>query len=1004
MRSKLTWMLTPLLVLCMTFSFAQEKTVSGNVVDQDGVPLPGVSIVIVGTTTGTQTDFDGNYAIRAAQGQVLRFTYLGQKTVQRTVGASSTINVQMEEDAEALQEVVVQGYRTAAKAKSNVAAATISAETIQDRPNASFIQTLQGQVAGLNIVSNTGQPGAESQIFIRGVNSINGATQPLFIIDGAYSTSDNFRSLNPNDIESVTTLKDAGATAQYGNRGANGVIIIKTKGGSYNQKLRVAYRGVIGQTRIQPNDYDLQDSQETLLLERERGTGLGAGLTDVEIAEFSTTEWLDVFFRYGFSQDHSVQLQSGSENASQFTSLGFFDQQGILQESSLQRFSIRNNITGKSANDKFNYATNLSLNYSKSESPTSVGTGGVNQNFILGAYQAVPYLSPEDYTPGDGNLIAPIFRNTPLFLLDKLFIFTSEIEEFRFVGSFDTSYKITDDLTVRNIIAADFAEAKRLDAESSRGFTRQLFAETGNTTPGQVGLQNTRALSFNSTTSVNYNREFDKHTVDATAIIEYTKNHFNTFGFFARGTDPKTEFPGDGSSFVDDNSQNDFFVDDANADILSTGRLSYVGLLDYDYDTRYGISGTIRRDGSSRFVGDNKWGTFFAVAGRWNISNESFMEGVDFVDELKLRASYGTNGNDIISDAGGFRRNVSSPDLTEAFFATGAGYGGVNSIFRSQIAQPDLKFEVVKQFNVGLDFGLFDRRIRGSVDYYQKTTEDLFQFTPVSNVNGTSGLFKNFGTLENEGVDVSSEFDVIRGNKTNLTIRVVANNNISTVGETPSPDGNIDAGFVEGGLFREYYVTRYVGVNPANGNMLFLDADGNVTENPDPDTDRVASGKNIFPEWQGSFGFDFSHGGFFLNTTFTYTEGVDRFDFDYANFVDPTNIGQFRLSRDIQRAWTPDNRITDIPALGLTNQALDTNSDRFLRDSDYIRLRNATIGYQFNDKQLDGTGIDGLRFFFSGENIFTITEWRGYDAESTVNTSRRFPTPAIYSIGVEVNF
>jgi hypothetical protein len=258
--------------------------------------------------------------------------------------------------------------------------------------------------------------------------------------------------------------------------------------------------------------------------------------------------------------------------------------------------------------------------------------------------------------------------------------------------------------------------------------------------------------------------------------------------------------------------------------------------------------------------------------------------------------------------------------------------------------------------------------------------------------------------LENEGVDFQTDFDVIRKGKTNLGVRVVGNYNISTVGETPSPDGNIDAGFVEGGLFREYYLTRYVGVNPANGNMLFLDAEGNVTENPDPDTDRVASGKNIFPEWQGSFGFDFSQGGFFVNTTFTYTEGVDRFDFDYAGFVDPTNIGQFRLSRDIQRAWTPDNRITDIPALSFTNQALGAGSDRFLRSSDYIRLRNATIGYSFNENELKGTGFSELRFFLSGENVVTWSEWRGYDAESTVNTSRRFPTPAIYSLGVEFKF
>ena len=1003
MKSTLTWMLTPLLVLMFSFSYAQEKTVTGNVTDQDGLPLPGVSIVIVGTASGTQSDFDGNYAINASEGQVLQFSYLGQKTVERTVGSANVINVRMEQDAEALEEVVVQGYRTASKERSSIAAVTVTAETIEKSPNASFVQALQGSVAGLNIVSNTGQPGAESAIFIRGVNSINGATQPLFIIDGAYATSDNFRNLNPNDIESITTLKDGGATAQYGNRGANGVIIIKTKRGAFNQGLKVNYRGVIGETRIQPNDYNLTDSQETLRLERERNTGVGAGLSDEEIAAFTTTEWLDVFFRRGFSQDHSIQLSSGSENVSQFTSLGYFEQEGILQESSLQRFSARSNINGKSTDDKFNYAMNLSLSYSKSESPNSVGTGGINQNYILGAFQSVPYLSPDDYQPGEGANIPVIFRNTPLFLLDKLFIFTSEIEEFRLIGSTNFSYELFDGLTASNDLAIDYAEAITLSAESSRGFTRQLFAEAGNTTPGQVARQSTRALSLNSTTKLTYAKEIGKHSFDVSGIIEYTKNKFDTFGFFARGTDPKTEFPGDGSSFVGDNAANDFFVDDANADLLSTGRLSFLGLADYDFDQRYGFTATIRRDGSSRFDA-NKWATFYGLSARWNISNESFMDNVDFVDDLKLRASWGTNGNDIIFDQGGFRRNVSVPDLTEAFFATGTGYQGQNGIFRSQIAQPNLTFEVVEQYNVGLDFGFFDNRVRGSFDVYEKETKDLFQFSPISNVNGVTGLNTNFGNLFNRGYDLSLNISAIRSNDTNLDFRVVLNNNETEVGDTPEPDGNIDAGFVSGGLFREYYTVRYAGVNPANGNLLFLDADGNVTENPNPDTDRVATGKNIFPEHQGSFGFDFNHKGFFVNTTFTFTEGVDRFDGDYANFINPTNIGQFRLSRDILRAWTPDNRVTDIPALGLTNLAAQTNSDRFLRDSDYVRLRNATVGYQFNSEQLSGTWFNSLRFYLTAENAITWTKWRGYDAESTVNTSRRFPAPAIYSLGVEIQF
>ncbi|MGA9239597.1 TonB-dependent receptor plug domain-containing protein, partial [Robiginitalea sp.] len=347
MRSKLTWILTPLLVLLsLSFSFAQERAVSGNVVDQDNIPLPGVSVVVVGTTRGTQTDFDGNYTIRANSNETLRFTYIGQTTVDRPVGASAVINVQMQEDAETLEEVVVTGYRTTTKEKSSIASQTITSKTIENRPNANVIQTLSGQVAGLDISTGSGQPGAAPTVRLRGVNSINGNTSPLFIIDGTPVDEDNFRSINPQDIASIDVLKDAGATAIYGNRGANGVVVIKTKGGNFNQPLQINYTGILSFSSLQDNDYNLMDSQQQLNLENQRGAGRGATLTPEEIAAAPTFDWVDFFFRTGLTQNHNITFQSGSEDFTQFTSLGYFDQEGILQDSDLKRFSIRNNTSG----------------------------------------------------------------------------------------------------------------------------------------------------------------------------------------------------------------------------------------------------------------------------------------------------------------------------------------------------------------------------------------------------------------------------------------------------------------------------------------------------------------------------------------------------------------------------------------------------------------------------------------------------------------------------------
>ena len=1011
MRSKLTWILTPLLVLLsLTFSFAQERAVSGTVVDQDNVPLPGVSVVVVGTTRGTQTDFDGNYTIQVNSNQTLRFSYIGQTTVDRNVGTANVVNVQMMEDAEALEEVVVQGYRTSSREKSSIASQTITAATIENRPNANVIQTLSGQVAGLDISTNSGQPGAAPTVRLRGVNSINGNTSPLFIIDGTPVDEDNFRSINPQDIASIDVLKDAGATAVYGNRGANGVVVIKTKRGSFNQPLQINYTGILSFSSLQDNDYNLMNSQEQLTLENQRNAGRGATLTPQEIAAAPTFDWADYFFRTALTQNHNITFQSGGENFTQFTSLGYFNQEGILQDSDLKRFSIRNNVSGRSENERFSYGTQLSINYSDSDEPNNIGAGAINRNYVLGAYQSVPYITPDDYTNGADLLNPLLFSNTPLFLIDRLRTFTRKEEEVKIIGSFNASYKITPELSANIVMSGDYQSEFFTTAEGPESFNALLFGGAQNPTSGNQQQQSTRQFSYNQVTSLNYNNSWGRHTLDAGVYTEYFKAHLRTFGYNSNGLNPQTFYPGDGSGLIpvqiDPNTGGLLFVDTANANILNAGLFSYFSQADYDYDARYGITGTIRRDASYRFAGSNKWATFWSVAGRWNIHNEAFMDGSIF-EQLKLRASYGTAGNQRITGTTYF----SGPDLTENFFATGAGYGNQNSIFLSQIGNTTLQWETVTQFDVGVDFEMFDRRLRGTVDYYDKVTSDLFQSTPVSAINSVTSLNANTGELSNRGFDFTLNWDVIRSASPdgfNLTLNGVGNFNETKLANIPTETGevlNADGftGLRNGGVFNEYFLLRYAGVNPANGNLLFLTADGDVTENPNADTDRVWLGQNLIPKWQGSFGFNMDFKGFFLTTQFNYVTGVDRIDFDLSGFQNPDNIGQFRNTRDLFRAWTPDNRETDIPSYDAFNRAAFT-SDRYLTEADYVRLRFLQLGYNFPQRFIEKTGFSRLRIFGNAENLFTWTKWRGFDAEAQDNTSRIYPTPRIMSIGVELGF
>ncbi len=1011
MKLKLTTLLTLFMAFVMQFSFAQEKTVTGNVTSaSDGLPLPGVNVIVKGTTRGVQTDFDGNYSIKASSNETLVFSFVSMKETERLVGANSTISVAMADDIAALDEVVVTGYATTTKTKSSIASVTISAETIENRPNASFVQTLSGQVPGLNITTASGQPGGNSTVNLRGITSINGNTEPLFIIDGAPVDEDNFRSLNPQDIASISVLKDAGATAIYGNRGANGVVVIKTKTGSYNQGLKINYNGSVAFSSLQDNDYNLLDSQQQLRLERDFGNGRGASgnnggpLTDAQIGQAETFDWAEFFFREALTKNHNVSMTSGGENSSQYTSFGFSDIQGVLQQSTLKRFNIRSNVTGKTSDDKFNYGSNITINYSNSDEPNSIGSGAINRNYILGAYQSVPYITPDDYTNGAALLSPLSFANTPLFLLDRLRTYQRNEEEVKIVGSLNAGYRLTDWLTANVVLSADYQSEFVTRSEGPASFNALLFGGAQNPTSGFQQQLSNRIFTFNQVTSLNSHHEFGKHSVDAGLYTEYFKGHLKQFGFFQRGLNPKTFSPGDGSGFIGTslNPANGaiLFNDTPTANILTTGLFSYFGTADYDYDSKYGFTGTVRRDASSRFANSNKWATFWSVAARWNIGNEAFMEDSVF-DVLKIRASYGSAGNDRIS--GG---RFGSLDITEDFFVTGAGYGNVNAIFPGAIGNTTLKWETVTQANIGLDFELLNRKLRGSIDVYEKETSDLFQSRPISAINGQTNLFANVGDLFNRGVDVQLDYDLIRGTSDddfNLSLTFVGNYNETELQNLPSEEGEIIGTGRNGGKLFEYFTIRYAGVNPANGELLFYNAAGDVTENPNADTDRVWLDQNIFPDFNGSFGLNADYKGFFLTTQFNYTIGVDRFDNDLASFQNPDNIGQFRHSVDILRAWQQPGDVTDIPALRASNRN-SVGSTRYLRDADYLRLRFVSIGYNMPSKYLDNTGFSSMRFYANGENLLTFSEWRGFDAEALSNTSRLYPTPRTFSVGVELGF
>lgn len=1054
MRSKFKWILTLVAAFLMQFSFAQEKTISGTV-SGDGMPLPGATVLVKGTKNGTTTDFDGRYSIKAKQGDVLEFSYVGFKSKSVTVGTSNSINASLENDT-TLPEVVIvsDGYRATSKPKQVSAVTTVTSESIENRPNVNFLNTLQGQVAGANFSTFSGQPGTNKiDVLIRGLSSPTSDSTPLYVIDGVPLVQGFFRNLNPNEIESVTVLKDAAATAIYGNRGTNGVIVITTKKGKFNNSFAANYSSSYGLTEFRGDDYSLPTAVQHLKLQRlgfDAGVGQLAssfavtgrylvrpgsfpnGAIQVDPNNLDAydvnTDWQSLFFRTGVMSTHDMSFTSGGENLNNYTSIGYLEQDGIAPTTGFKRVTLRSNFQGKNLNNKFTYGLNIFGAYSRRTQFEQETRGDINNNVLQNPLTG--YINSPRFVPAslyqNGQQLNTQFGGaaldlTPLMLLD-LFQPNSApsfFDEFKTIITSNLAYKLTDDLTISATTGIDYANDARVFAIGPNAYLSILRAQGANQpNHGLETMQTFSELSFNHTNKINYKKVInEKHTFDVSAFSEIVQGYRTVRTQQQIGLNPLTWEPGAGTGYIVYNpaTQPISYRPTVGASKSLASLLSFFAALDYDYDEKYGFAATIRRDGSYRFDPENRWGTFWSVAGRWNISKERFLADNNTITDLKLRASYGLTGNQNV-----LARDVNgsiSPlfigsQLVRDLNSVQVGYNNSQSFGVASFANRDLKWETTKQWNIGLDFGI-KRRLSASVDVYNRLTEDIYYQIPISSANGITSLSANNGSVRNRGVELDLKYDLVKNE--NWKVSVFANGgynqNMWTNLGVLDDDGD---GFVRvgtsgrlgiGSPLGEYFVVPYAGVNPANGNLLFLDINGNLTENP-VDGDRRATNKSAIPIYTGGFGFNSSYKGFFLDVLFTYSAGAWRNDPNYGELMDIRNANEFPVSTDLFNAWTPTNRDTNIPSLTANNyDAGDQLSDRFIRDASFLRLRNISVGYNVPSKYLENVFIKSLRFRAQFENYFTWTKWRGFDPESVVSSLvNPYPTPKIATFGVDLSF
>ncbi len=1000
MKSKFTWIFTLFMVLAVQLVSAQEKTVTGTVTDADFKdPLPGVSVMLEGTQFGTETDMDGKYSIKAKPGQRLVFEYAGFKQIALTVGQSDVLNAEMAELTDELDVVIIDNYREVSQEQSSVAAATVTSKTIEGRPNPSLIQNLQGQVAGLNISTGSGQPGSDdTTVILRGLGSINGAVEPLFIIDGIPASSARYRSLNPNDVDNVTVLKDAGATAIYGNRGANGVIVITTKRAGFDTDLEVRYSGNTGVSFTQDNQYNLMNAKEYL------------DFIGRNSANAQDGNWDEYFLREGIGQNHTLSFSAGAKNLSSYTSVGFSDMEGIMQNTAFKRFTFRNNMQGRSNNGRLTYNTTVNAALTNSDMVTGTGGNGVNQNLFWGAFTSRPDLLPSDYVPGFANVLQKLqehgMGSMPYLLMDKLENDGRFQDEVKLLVNGGLSYDLGKGFSAGTTLGVDYQTINQNSYQSPWSFNSLYFAAADQDWTGYVSEINERRVVINANTNLKWSKTFnDKHTVGAALFVEYLKAHYRNSSLSKEGFDPIFFDKGNWTGSIPDNEDNDFYVPSAGLSVSNAGLFSYFGVFNYDYDSRYGVEATIRRDASFRFVDDNRWGTFWALSGRWNISNEKFMDG-SRVSDLKLRASYGTAGNQDITGGGLF----GGANLYETLYASGFGYNNDTSLVLSQLPNRELQWETITTANIGLDYGFFDNRLRGSVDVYSKKTEDLYQGVPLSSINATSTLMSNFGSLKNEGIEFLVAADVVRNDDLRVTINFNGAYNKNTILELPNEDGFFWNGsslsaMNEGDMLGQFYMFKYAGVDEATGDALYYDRNGDLTNEP-LDEDRHLTGKTYMPKYQGSFGFDVAYKGWFATANFTYAQDLYRFDNDYYFFMHPSSRGVQNMSNDALGRWTSTNtENANYPNYSSKHLDKLIDSDYYLQDASYIRLRYISLGYNFTEKQLGFMGLKGMRVYGQAENLLTWTKWRGWDAESNRGVDMgQYPTPRTVSFGVEVQF
>lgn len=982
-------------VLCgfLLTSAAQQRLITGTVTSaDDGLGIPGVTVQVKGSTTGVITDIDGRYSIQASQGQVLAFRFTGQKSQEITVGAGTTIDVVMRADLLNLEEVIVVAYGVQKREASTGSVGEVKSTDIQNIPETSIEKMLSGKVAGVQVTSSSGQPGASTQIRIRGISSINAGTEPLYVIDGipvmsgdqSYftNTGNALASLNPNDVESMTILKDAAASSIYGSRAANGVILITTKSGK-SGAAKINFRASYGiEQMANDNGYRPLTAEEYLTFQRTAVTNAGGNPDDPTNAKYyypmslldgPITDWMKELTRMGSIYSAELSAEGGSDKTQHFFSALYDKHEGIVYGSDFSKFSLRSNVDHQ-LNKKLKLGVRFNGAYSLANDVPMQSLYYVNPLFAMMMIKPFTPLRNED---GTYNLVIPENANANPRA-------TAEYDpqwekQYRLNTSGYLDYNIVKGLTARTTNSIELT-----DGEGIRYWSPE--ANYGETL-GYLQSSRTKYVLLTTSNTLNFNKEFGSHTVSVVGGQEASKYDYNEYYITSPNVDPNIPFPNTATS------------DDDDADYFETAYtiLSFFGVANYNFGSKYYLQASLRTDGSSRFGSANRWGTFWSVGASWNVHNEDFMDNVEFINMLKVRGSYGLSGN----------FNIGNYDQYGLY---GAGqYDGNSVMMPTQPANPDLGWENNTEYNAGLDFAIFDR-LTGSFDVYSRKTLDMLLAYPLSRTSGFSSITTNIGSIKNEGIEFMIDGTIITSKNVEWSAGFNIAHNKSTILDLGKDEqfipGNNRLVHKVGEHLYSFYLFDYAGVNPANGDAMWYNEAGELT-NVYANARRIIAGTPE-PKLNGGVNTKLTAYGVTLDVNMEYKWGnlVSIEENRYSNsdgYSWPNTGANTQLDY-----WTTPGQIARNPK-PIANNSTSSNgyrSTRWLFDGSYLRLKNITLSYSLPKAVVTKMKMQNLRVYASAVNLYTFHKVDFWDPERGVDGTGMGIYPQTKKImgGIEVSF